>query len=1187
MSAAPDSTSSAAQASREYRSTSQTSVSQHSPNSLDKVETPGEGVDTAGKPDAVNEEVQKMSWREKMPGSLKGPLDALFPHFTPSPLYPATPPAFLLSAQSRTAWRSRKHLLRSMLVLLASFILVLNPDSLTVLGQASFFGMIVSVMLPPTFPAQVFLLVATTLVLGMCVGWAWGCAAMAAALRARDRVLLASSVRRVQNGIAGATNPDSEYRLAIFQGEFLDARSTVVFGVFFWIGLFALGFLRAKGPQATFLLAIFGSIVMDVMCSYGPLFPIAQYTLATTFLIPTACFLAIAIASNLLIFPESLNSTWTVDLVDKVLSPILQRSQLHSKLLSTPPPAFHGVADGTSTLSTKEERSNASASAWPTFSSLFASTQAAASSGLEALLTSVPMLEMELSYGRTSSSDLKGLVDTLREVHVRSVGLGVLFATVESRYKRYQSLRKLPSADTSRPPTSSSSAKTETSTSAAKPAATYAETDRMRRTRERFTRAEQVNNHDLGSLLPIFRQASSELRHATDSALEGAMIWLVEQNSMRWSGFLPFRFRAPQDRAEQRTAEQKTKMDRLEAVLEQYRTDGRQALIGPFVGLFDPVTGQLLATVAHPRDLPKPVVNDDSSPTLAFAPGSLFTLLAASDNLVVFAQAVLAFGKKVGELQEKRRENRVWWPTGLRKVGNLLLVKGNGEGGGKINGDGEDPDRVEIVPDGAGKGEQGDKGKEAKGEFGEKGLDPDARPPKNAVQRFTFTIYRLGRFLTSPEGLFALKYATFSILIWLPQVFKSASYIMYSEKSLWCLITLQTFLAVYAGDQILASLQKVVGIAVGLVYGMFLWYLGSADGPGSPYGLGAAVFVFMLPVMAIRIFAPPASSQAAIQAAVTAILIVGYSWQDSHLPSVGNPGIGYTLAWKRALLVLIGTGIAAVAMLLPPVSTRLLVRRTHATCIHELGRLYTLIISAWLKEEHSLPDSTVEATSSGFSPAAREAARARMLAVRVKLNATQPAILQASWEISLRGDWPKEEHSQLLTLQLGMLQALAQLGQALVRLSPEWRRALVHETAFLNQPLIADVTSTFSLLSLALRQGSPLPQATPGPLLDRLLYHDRRLRLLSGPSASSASSPSSSVNPARPELEGAQLSSSPLTLLALQDERFGIYASALQALASVLLDLDELEKVTKTLVGEIGFPGYDRLARDESVFARV
>lgn len=53
------------------------------------------------------------------------------------------------------------------------------------------------------------------LVIGMLLGWAWGSAAMAAALRARSQVLLASSVQRVTAGVAGATNPDVQYRMEI------------------------------------------------------------------------------------------------------------------------------------------------------------------------------------------------------------------------------------------------------------------------------------------------------------------------------------------------------------------------------------------------------------------------------------------------------------------------------------------------------------------------------------------------------------------------------------------------------------------------------------------------------------------------------------------------------------------------------------------------------------------------------------------------------------------------------------------------------------------------------------------------------------------------------------------------------------------------------------------------------------
>lgn len=38
----------------------------------------------------------------------------------------------------------------------------------------------------------------------------------------------------------------------------------------------------------------------------------------------------------------------------------------------------------------------------------------------------------------------------------------------------------------------------------------------------------------------------------------------------------------------------------------------------------------------------------------------------------------------------------------------------------------------------------------------------------------------------------------------------------------------------------------------------------------------------------------------------TASLIVGYSWVDGHLQVINSPGVGWPIAWKRFVLVVIG-----------------------------------------------------------------------------------------------------------------------------------------------------------------------------------------------------------------------------------------------------------------------------------------
>lgn len=169
-------------------------------------------------------------------------------------------------------------------------------------------------------------------------------------------------------------------------------------------------------------------------------------------------------------------------------------------------------------------------------------------------------------------------------------------------------------------------------------------------------------------------------------------------------------------------------------------------------------------------------------------------------------------------------------------------------------------------------------------------------------------------------------------------------------------------------------------------------------------------------------------------------------------------------------------------MVIPkPQSTRQLVRRTHATCIDEIGRLYSAIVSGWILEEtesphcrknlkeegkeidsdrfgsdkHERAEQASVHLSSPFSLAVQKAARGRMLALWTKLNGTRARIIQSTYEPSSRGDWPREEYTRLLDTQLQLAQALAQLGSSLTRLGPRWRRILVRRTAFLNPNLVS------------------------------------------------------------------------------------------------------------------------------------
>jgi hypothetical protein len=102
----------------------------------------------------------------------------------------------------------------------------------------------------------------------------------------------------------------------------------------------------------------------------------------------------------------------------------------------------------------------------------------------------------------------------------------------------------------------------------------------------------------------------------------------------------------------------------------------------------------------------------------------------------------------------------------------------------------------------------------------------------------------------------------------------------------------QTILTVYAGDQMFKSVApglcvlhpylhwhsfviRIGGTLLGTVMAILIWYIGidsalirrvlcylptgpgNGGGKGSPYGLAASYAVFIIPVMFVRLFAPP------------------------------------------------------------------------------------------------------------------------------------------------------------------------------------------------------------------------------------------------------------------------------------------------------------------------------------------
>jgi len=421
-------------------------------------------------------------------------------------------------------------------------------------------------------------------------------------------------------------------------------------------------------------------------------------------------------------------------------------------------------------------------------------------------------------------------------------------------------------------------------------------------------------------------------------------------------------------------------------------------------------------------------------------------------------------------------------------------------------------------------------------------------------------IHRMWLWAQTPEALFAFKMVFISIALWIPAVCRSSAHFIYAEKGLWALIMAQTTLNIYAADQIFNIFARVLGTFIGLVLGLLSWYIGSAKGIGSPYGMAAVVAVLLVPVLFLRLFTPMQYLPGVLLAGVTWALIIGYSWLDGHIAVLGNVGIGWSVAWRRFVLVVIGVAASSIMMILPPQSARRSVRLRCASSLSALSYLYSHLMAAWIS-----PRSSSERGENGETPddvqpnklpwVQEYRERFIEIAQQLQLLRTQAGI--AKLEGNVRGKWPSEEYAQLVQVESEMTWALGVLGGSLSQLDDDTRMGLLKHTVVVNPNFIGDVMSAFLLVSQSLRTGEPLHQAQSEDLIERAFYH--------------STSPTT-----MPGLDAEALRDSHLKRLqSVTTYEYMFYASGVVAVFRMLEGLNEARQITARLCGEVPLEGFD------------
>jgi hypothetical protein len=324
---------------------------------------------------------------------------------------------------------------------------------------------------------------------------------------------------------------------------------------------------------------------------------------------------------------------------------------------------------------------------------------------------------------------------------------------------------------------------------------------------------------------------------------------------------------------------------------------------------------------------------------------------------------------------------------------------------------------------------------------------------------------------TNPGGMYALRMVVVTIALAIPASIPHSAGFYYREKGIWALITAQTTLLVYMGDFTVSLVGRTIGTVVGGVMGMVAWYIGAGHGAGNAYGLAAITAVMTAFLMWWRLFLPPIFTMAAIMGGATFVLVIGFSYDDTHAQQYGLPGHGYVAFWKRLVTVLIGFAAAFIVQIFPrPPSATRHICKTLSNTIRTLSDHYALLLSHWGRSEANSPIGAV----------------AEKIAVEVAetLLSIQGSIGLLKFEMTL-GPFHREALSKMHVLCQDMNQALGRLLVLSTSLPQHFQERLAQNVGMLDDHSIGDIMAVLSVVEQALKSGLPLPERLPTPLVKR------------------------------------------------------------------------------------------------------
>lgn len=504
--------------------------------------------------------------------------------------------------------RDLKILFRCSVALWVTSLLIVIEPTLKAFGNATFFGCITILFLPPSGVVFVILLGGFTMILGMALAWAWGVITMKAAQATRPQ---AETLARLQAlGIQAAKNTGattySPASVLVYDGFMLDTRVTVTFFCMLCLFIYLMARLRIKVPKLT-LTAVFAWIVADIFLTIGPLLPSFQGTIPQVLIKPAAAALAISLACSVLIFPES-TSHLTLHGMHKLVTSMAGCLDLTRGFLENYPDTSHMEP--------------------------MQALRAGVLGGWAALEPALGFLSFDVSIGYWSAQDIASLREPVRRVMIGSMSL-LAFEILQGRSR--ERVKKLQSEDLRTQELAEAEEKEKKHI--------YGKHQVMQSLNLIDSLREPEVGQSVAKSYQALSQASNPLLEACKDAFRAIGHSIHENNSRRWFG------RMSADQFAQMRQSHVDALQQLRDVRSRFPKVANEALFASHRHLFDE-NGTFHGQTSERHKLT-----------------GMFFGFNFEDRLLILAVALDRALEQVTLLEKERNRVRLWLPTGLRKFG--------------------------------------------------------------------------------------------------------------------------------------------------------------------------------------------------------------------------------------------------------------------------------------------------------------------------------------------------------------------------------------------------------------------------------------------------------------------------------------------------------------------------------------